>query len=296
MNESDRDRRLDSAWSAASREEPPPALDAAIRAAARRAVKAAPGRRRNKHWLYPLAAAATVAVLAVGIARLTPPERVAPTTVADTAVRNVVEPQPAASDATPPPAARPPAAPSPPKYVPPKPATGGAAGGLAGERGRVTSAKPSPEAAGGAKAESSARDKLAAAPEMPAASNAPSASAAQAAPPAALRSEPFPAARTADARRDAYVERPTPDDHAPAGATPGQAQAQSRMAAAKVAADAARVKDASTRGVEEWIKRIRDLKSQGRFDEAAKELAAFRAAYGERADALLPADLRLIKP
>ena len=86
MNESERDRRLDAAWSTASREEPPPALDAAIRAAARRAVDAAPRGRPSKHWWYPLAAAATVALLAVGIAQLTPPERVAPAIVADMAV------------------------------------------------------------------------------------------------------------------------------------------------------------------------------------------------------------------
>src|SRR5713101_3130634 len=82
----ERDRRVDAAWSAASREEPPPSLDAAIRAAARRAVDAAPRPKRDKHWWYPLAAAATVAVLAVGIIQLTPPEQVAPTIVADMAV------------------------------------------------------------------------------------------------------------------------------------------------------------------------------------------------------------------
>ena len=62
---------------------------------------------------------------------------------------------------------------------------------------------------------------------------------------------------------------------------------------AKVAtADDTKAKEAAARGVEEWIKRIRDLKNAGRQDEAAKELAAFRNEYGERADALLPADLR----
>src|ERR1700694_2304686 len=83
MNEIEGDRRLDAAWSAASREQPPPSLDAAIRAAARRAVDAAPRPKRDKHWWYPVAAAATVAVLAVGIIQLTPPEQVAPTIVAD---------------------------------------------------------------------------------------------------------------------------------------------------------------------------------------------------------------------
>ena len=68
---------------------------------------------------------------------------------------------------------------------------------------------------------------------------------------------------------------------------------ESRVAAAKVAnADEAKAKDIGALSVEDRIKRIRDLKNQGRFDDAAKELAAFRAAFGERADALLPPDLR----
>jgi hypothetical protein len=74
-------------------------------------------------------------------------------------------------------------------------------------------------------------------------------------------------------------------------------RAQSRVAAANVAsADSARLAPASARAVDDWIKRIRDLKVAGRLDEAAKELAAFRSAYGERADALLPEDLRQIRP
>ena len=63
-----------------------------------------------------------------------------------------------------------------------------------------------------------------------------------------------------------------------------------RVAEAKVAT--VKAKEGAARRVEEWIKRIRDLKNAGRQDEAAKELAAFRNEYGERADALLPADLR----
>ena len=65
---------------------------------------------------------------------------------------------------------------------------------------------------------------------------------------------------------------------------------------AKIATtDEAKAKQGSTRSVEEWIKRIRDLKNEGRLDEAAKELAAFRNEYAERADALLPADLRAMQ-
>ena len=119
----------------------------------------------------------------------------------------------------------------------------------------------------------------------------------------------------AESRRDAYQEQRAPAANAPAGAalpevsrsTAGatveppeaqrqQLQAQSRIAAATVThTDEVKSKDASARSVEEWIKRIRDLKNEGRLDEAVKELAAFRAEYGERADALLPADLRTLK-
>src|SRR5215472_17870163 len=59
MNETERDPRVDAAWRAANRDEPPAALDDAIRAAARRAVEAGPQRKRDKHWWYPFAAAAT---------------------------------------------------------------------------------------------------------------------------------------------------------------------------------------------------------------------------------------------
>jgi len=55
-------------------------------------------------------------------------------------------------------------------------------------------------------------------------------------------------------------------------------------------------KDSTPRPADEWIKLIRKLQSEGRNDEVMKELTAFRAAYKERADALLPADLRALKP
>jgi hypothetical protein len=73
-------------------------------------------------------------------------------------------------------------------------------------------------------------------------------------------------------------------------AEPMQAAPPSPLAKSVVPTDA--VKDAPVKPPEEWIKLIRKLKSEGRNDDAARELAAFRAAYKERADALLPADLR----
>ena len=68
MNPGDNDRDIVATWRAASRDEPPAALDDAIRAAARRAVGAGPSRARHMRT-WPLAAAAVMAVLAVGLLR-----------------------------------------------------------------------------------------------------------------------------------------------------------------------------------------------------------------------------------
>src|ERR1700674_1456272 len=75
------DPELDATWRAASREQPPAALDDAIRAAARREVGTKPGGFRAAPRWWPLAAAATVAAIAVGIVQMTPPEQVTPTTI-----------------------------------------------------------------------------------------------------------------------------------------------------------------------------------------------------------------------
>ena len=316
MNEIERDRKVDTAWRAASREEPPPELDAAIRAEARRAVGAAPGRKRNKHWWYPLAAAATVAVLAISIVQLMPPEQMAPTVVAEQAAapraaQNEVARQSAGADArlaAPPPAApaAPSATPTPPVKMPSAPLRdqGVAGGAIERERATVPAQAPEPLAKkqlGDAKEEAPARAKLAPPPEEPDA--APAATFGGIRAPSFPRSEPFPA-KTAPpaARRDVYAaEAQKPAANAAAGAPAVQAsgravekrQVESRVAAATVAkTDEAKAKDVGALSVEDRIKRIRDLKNQGRFDDATKELAAFRVAFGERADALLPPDLR----
>jgi hypothetical protein len=68
-------------------------------------------------------------------------------------------------------------------------------------------------------------------------------------------------------------------------------------ALAKRAQDSAAVAgEGEPRTVDEWIRLIRRLKAEGGNDLAAKELAAFRTKYQERAEALLPADLRDAKP
>jgi hypothetical protein len=81
---------------------------------------------------------------------------------------------------------------------------------------------------------------------------------------------------------------------------PAPTEATGAVAARRDAAPAAMpeklAKDSTPRPADEWIKLIRRLQVEGRTEEVAKELTAFRAAYKERADALLPADLRAIKP
>lgn len=321
MNEIERDRQLDAAWSAASREEPPPSLDAAIRAAARRAVDATPQRKRDKHWWYPLATAATVAVLAVGILQLTSPEQVAPTIVADMTVapreanKDVARPvAPADTNAVEPSGAitapSPATTPSPPAQAPARRAPGVAAGSVVSERALTPATESDTlKESLAPKRELAAQDKLASAkPDTAAADTAPPPSTAAPAPVAPPRSEPFPAAAAPEPRRDAYADERKAAANAPAKATASEvarsaaapsaeeAQTRSRVATAKVAtADEAKAKEGTARSVEEWIKRIRDLKNTGRQDEAVKELAAFRNEYGERADALLPADLRAMK-
>jgi hypothetical protein len=80
-----RDAHFDSAWRAASREQPSAELDAAIRAAARREVGAGPSSAtsaapascvpdatRPERWWWPLAAAATIGAIAFGLLQLMP--------------------------------------------------------------------------------------------------------------------------------------------------------------------------------------------------------------------------------
>ncbi len=82
-----RDLALDAAWRGASGEAPPPALDAMILAAAHRAVGSKPqgsAARAPWRWWTPLAAAAAIGAVAIGVLQLTPEERDASTaTVSD---------------------------------------------------------------------------------------------------------------------------------------------------------------------------------------------------------------------
>jgi hypothetical protein len=329
---SDIDDKLAAAWRAASREEPPAALDDALRAAARRAVGAGPSRARHMQS-WPLAAAAVVAVLAIGIVQMTPPEQVAPTIVADSAPRQAAskEKDMTASPAAPAPPAAPatmdaaprvteqvaaapapvdrvsgtprrqlvqpsnsPSPPNPSVALADKPQAPSGAGSVAS--GAIA---PAPERDGGAlksKLEVATADgpaKKARAEPFPAAP-AESKNAADALvaspPPALAAAKPAPAPM----RENAIEARTARRDEAPA-AQAQTAGAAAPTALAKAAPERERAKDSAPRTPDEWIKLIRRLQNEGRKEEVAKELAAFRAEYKERADALLPTDLREVK-
>ena len=57
-----------------------------------------------------------------------------------------------------------------------------------------------------------------------------------------------------------------------------------------------RRKDSAPLAPDEGIKRIRRLIAEGRNEDAARELLAFRREYKERSESLLPSDLRAFKP
>ena len=116
----ERDPALERAWRAQSRETPPVELDRAILAAAHRAVGSGPREasqspeaKQPQRWWMPLAAAATIGAVAVGLLQLTPQDAdiVAPTErIAAVAPRQDAATSDRTTSAT---AAPPPAAPAP---------------------------------------------------------------------------------------------------------------------------------------------------------------------------------------
>lgn len=240
-----RNDELDAAWRAASREEPPAALDATIAAAARRAVGAGPGSAHRSRAWWPVAAAAVVAVVAIGIVEMTPPEQVAPTGIAP-----ALKPAPVAE-----PAAR--------------------RDARRDERAAAASSTTAQAKVSGTDGE---RAKPANPfPEQPSESGATTAT-------------PAPATDEAKERPSSGAARALAGRSKPAAAN-------ATAALDKQASDRdAKPSELPTRPADEWIRLIRRLKAEGRNDLAAKELVAFRARYQERADDLLPADLREAKP
>ncbi|HEY1461659.1 MAG TPA: hypothetical protein VGH59_16570 [Casimicrobiaceae bacterium] len=328
------DEKTNSAWREASREQPPPAIDAALHAAARRAVQAGPARSRHMQS-WPLMAAAIVAFLAIGILQLTPPEEVTPGAERDATVRSPaprrVEPASATAPAAPVLDAAAPSvtAPAPPPDASKPLARSAAAGAdqrsemtadaIQSERATERKKAEAPEPASAveslnerqtranadtAQAPSRAdANKLAvAAAKVPAAPGAGPAS-----PPPAPEPFPAPPPVTGSAPSAAGTAQETLPAKRGAGALPSasagavNAPAETERAADQAPAPMALAKSAATgakdapKPPDEWIKLIRRLRSEGHNDEALRELTAFRAAYKERAEELLPADLRSLR-
>lgn len=315
------DPRIAAAWGAASNEEPPASIDAAILAAARREVAAGPEpidtretRADRRRW-WPLAAAATIAAVVIGVLQVTPTDKLgAPATdtavVSDvptpatkpapegtTSVPSSKEGQPARSDDTSVrsearsmEAPRQPAFASAPKLAVPLPA-----------------AAPEPTQEGLVAAPAAIPDPFPAAPK-PAADAAPATSGQLAASPPSPSPPPrAEAAANVSPERDQVARQaaappPAGQSAAATAAERAAAPAPSSLPLGKMAAgradsgvDEARVKDRTPLPVPEWIALIRRLRTEGKQAEAAKELAAFRATHADH-DKLLPADLRDWRP
>jgi hypothetical protein len=105
--------------------------------------------------------------------------------------------------------------------------------------------------------------------------------------------QPFPAgpAEPRPARPDATARREM------AGGTTAPSPAAGKLAAepAVDAASAARAQQRPPLPVADWIALIRKLRAEGRVDEAARELAAFRRVHPDHLR-LLPEDLRDWRP
>ena len=342
-----RDPRLDAAWRAASHEEPPAALDDAIRAAARRGVGASPqaadakkaavpSALRPERWWMPLAAAATIGAIAIGILQLTNHEQLN----APASHNGVVSDMPAApsssavtAPATAPPAAQTPAAPPPAQEAgsnarnrieppipmaapeaPPALRKDAAAAPAAQKRDAFKAPEPPKSTENDRQLDASDALKSAPAPEpFPAGkmkSEAKQSADAATPPPASLPAEagagvmagklapsPKPPAREESASDEQRTGAPVAQSPAPAPMRRLQS-AGAPMGAAANAADASggeRAKVQPKLAVPDWIALIRKLRDEGRTDDAAKELAAFRAAYPNH-EQLLPPDLRDWKP
>jgi hypothetical protein len=352
------DPRFDRAWRAASREEPPRAQDDAIRAAARREAGAGPRRAdadttavpaalRPERWWWPLAAAATIGAVAIGLLQIAAPDKVG-SPAGDTIVSDVpaaparekersdaardemtVAPEERASARTiAPPVPAPPPATSAPvpaekrkqagvESVAPAPvaepfpadaakreAKEALTGGLASAPAKtgeldagIASGKLAAAPALAGRAASAPEPQRAAAPvatpptdhayasrAMPTQDRfapAPAPAAGSAAPPVAQSAAPAPFAAVRKAQE-------TEDARAPA-------QAKATALPSADAKSDVRANERAKLPVAEWITLMRKLRDEGRTDEAAKELAAFRAVYPDH-ERLLPQDLRDWRP
>ena len=303
-------RRAGAPWRSLSAEEPPAALDAALRAAARREVGtrvkpvAVPEATRPERWWFPLAAAATIGAIAIGLLQVVMPERMGQPggdarSVSDVppgaeSVEVTAETD-GASRVTP-------RAPSSAKVEARVPSRGAA---------DVPSRATAPQASAptGASAEAARRDgtpqPFPAITEMPSGKPAPPVADSPGAvpvPPPAPRAAPLaasPAASGAALPSPATNAAPTPAPTAKLGAAREQADRASVPRTSDLAEGAAGAnrsrgelgQRAAELPVPEWIALIRRLRDEGKLADVNRELKAFRTAHPDHST-LLPPDLR----
>lgn len=303
-----RDPRVDAAWRAASNEEPPPALDAAILAAARREAGAKPqslsahaAMHARRRW-WPLAAAATVAVIAIGVVQRAGHDELGAPPGGSAVVTDMPAPSAKSAAASPQsvkeaaPDARADAAPN--------------AGGDAAAGSTRVAATPAPSTTRNAESVSRADAPRRTTPNATPLLEKKSESAAR---DAAALPEPFPAASPklgATTARDSVAPSSALQGSPPSAPVPPaasfaestRAPAQSAMrpppvgkTAAAGAAEQARLKDRAPLPIPDWIALIRRLRDEGKTADAERELAAFRAAHADH-ERLLPPDLRDWRP
>ena len=246
------DPKLEALLREHSTDAPSSDIDAAILAAAHRAVQSAPQSAVNRaaeatrpwRWWMPLAAAATIGAIAIGVLQVTPKESDSTATVV--------------SDT-------PPAIRSKPEQV--QPTAPAASVG----KDNVEAPRPSSEAPHAPSEAPRAKVRVDRPPPSPAPAQKMEAE-------RGASAEPFPS-RERDAVEQANAAGAMARSEAPRATAP--ALAKQSVAAA----------DAQATSPEQWIARIRALLADGKTQYAEQELIAFRAAYPD-ADARLPAELR----
>ena len=293
----------------AAREEPRPAVDEAMRAAARRAVHARPSLARavvSGSWRVPLSIAA-VLVLSVTLTLMLS-DRGAHLPATREAAAPAPRAQPPQVDRTSPPraevAVNPPAPRMPPTEPTPAAAPRKLAGSNAREVGQMSTGEAGPER--------DVRPLQQATTTAPRPSTARTLSSEDSGPRPSARAEQTPASdlsRTTSVREAAEARTPTVKQEAEANATPGAQvepllQAESRAdesaggpsqskqrgalapRTSATAAGAAPLSSASPRvpweaSAEAWLKHVDELRGAGRLVEARESFAAFRLRYPE---------------
>lgn len=252
-----RDPALDAFLGEHSTETPPAHIDAAILAAAHRAVDSSPHPARATQawrWWMPLAAAAVIGAIVVGIMPLAPTLRDESSAIVSDAPPTAPRETTASDSAAVAPSSRPlPAATTPPRAA----ARDGASAGA------LAKVAPSPEASAGA-------------PAMV----APSPTVAQK---TVTTLAPFPPAPPLKARVSA--DQPASAASVNANASPPAPSRAWDPAHRKKQAGSAKRSDVA------WFTQIRNLRAQGKVSEAAQALVRFREAFPD-ADERLPPDLR----